>query len=156
MKTWHRRCWQRKTRRAPGRLVGHYQRPVISLTLLTPGAVNSIRYRNMTGWRCRPRSDAVETPLADLDRRAVPTGPQGAVVRRCAASEIKAFCTDPGMPIRWAACGIASVLPEKVSWLAVSQQGESQRRFAAVRLSPHRLRAAAAVMTPGRCGPLSR
>lgn len=47
--------------------LAHYQQPVISLTLVTPGAVkDSIRYRNMMGVALQAwRSAAVEAPLAN-------------------------------------------------------------------------------------------
>lgn len=62
--------------------LAHYQRPVISLTLVTPGAVkDSIRYRNMMGVAAGLRSDAVETPLADA-------GSPGAVAADRAGSAV--------------------------------------------------------------------
>lgn len=63
--------------------LAHYQRPVISLTLVTPGAVkDSIRYRNMMGGGAAGlRSDAVETPLADA-------GSPGAVAADRAGSAV--------------------------------------------------------------------
>ncbi len=62
-------CWRRKSSVQPAEAdwLAHYQQPVISLTLVTPGAVkDSIRYRNMMGVALRGlRSAAVEAPLAN-------------------------------------------------------------------------------------------
>ena len=60
--------------------LAHYQQPVISLTLVTPGAVkDSIRYRNMMG----------------VDRQVLwlPTGPEALWCVAHPASEIKAMCS---------------------------------------------------------------
>lgn len=78
--------------------LAHYQRPVISLTLVTPGAVkDSIRYRNMMGVALQACDQMLwKRRWQTLDRQVLwlPTGPEALWCVDHAASEIKAFCTD--------------------------------------------------------------
>ncbi|WP_448945286.1 citrate lyase holo-[acyl-carrier protein] synthase, partial [Klebsiella michiganensis] len=60
--------------------LAHYQRPVISLTLVTPGAVkDSIRYRNMMGVALQACDQMLwKHRWQTLDRQVLwlPTGPE--------------------------------------------------------------------------------
>ena len=81
--------------------LAHYQQPVISLTLVTPGAVkDSIRYRNMMGVALQACDQLLwKHRWQTLDRQVLwlPTGP--AKSKRCAVRWSRA--------IRWDACGIS-------------------------------------------------
>lgn len=124
--------------------LAHYQRPVISLTLVTPGAVkDSIRYRNMMGWRCRP---AIRCCGNTAGRRWIARCCGCRPGRkRCGASITPPVKSKPSVPIlsipiRWAACGILTSFARKMAWLAVSQWGEPAP-LPAVRRARARLRA---------------
>lgn len=74
----------------------HYQQPVISLTLVTPGNVkDSIRYRNTMGVALQACDQMLwENGWTVLDRRVLwlPTGPEALWCVAHQAPEIKAHC----------------------------------------------------------------
>ena len=78
--------------------LAHYQRPVISLTLVTPGAVkDSIRYRNMMGVALQACDQMLwKHRWQTLDRQVLwlPTGPEALWCVKHSASEINALCTE--------------------------------------------------------------
>ncbi|HDS2274720.1 TPA: citrate lyase holo-[acyl-carrier protein] synthase [Klebsiella pneumoniae subsp. pneumoniae] len=77
--------------------LAHYQQPVISLTLVTPGAVkDSIRYRNMMGVALQACDQLLwKHRWQTLDRQVLwlPTGPEALWCVAHPASEIKAMCS---------------------------------------------------------------
>lgn len=77
--------------------LAHYQQPVISLTLVTPGAVkDSIRYRNMMGVALQACDQLLwKHRWQALDRQVLwlPTGPEALWCVAHPASEIKAMCS---------------------------------------------------------------
>lgn len=108
--------------------LAHYQRPVISLTLVTPGAVkDSIRYRNMMGVALQACDQMLwKHRWQTLDRQCCGCRP---VRKRCGASITPPVKSKPSVPIlsipiRWAACGISTLFARKMAWLAVSQWGK--------------------------------
>lgn len=74
----------------------HYQQPVISLTLVTPGAVkDSIRYRNSMGVALQACDQLLwQQRWRVLDRQVLwlPTGPEALWCVEHSATEIKAHC----------------------------------------------------------------
>ena len=108
--------------------LAHYQRPVISLTLVTPGAVkDSIRYRNMMGVALQACDQMLwKHRWQTLDRQVLwlPTGPEALWCVDHAASEIKAFCTDLGAYHPLGRLWDIDVICPKMVWWAVSQWGE--------------------------------
>ena len=78
--------------------LGHYQQPVIALTLVTPGAVkDSIRYRNMMGVALQACDQLLwKRRWKTLDRQVLwlPTGPEALWCVEHSASEINALCTE--------------------------------------------------------------
>lgn len=99
--------------------LAHYQRPVISLTLVTPGAVkDSIRYRNMMG-----------VALQACDQMLwLPTGPEALWCVDHAASEIKAFCTDLEHTHPLGRLWDIDVICPKDGLVGRQSMGENQRR----------------------------
>ncbi len=90
--------------------LAHYQRPLISLTLVTPGAVkDSIRYRNMMGVALQACDQMLwKHRWQTLDRRYCGCRPGR---KRCGASITPPAKSKPSVPTssiltRWAACGI--------------------------------------------------
>ena len=77
--------------------LAHYQQPVISLTLVTPGAVkDSIRYRNMMGVALQACDQLLwKHRWQTLDRQVLwlPTGPEALWCVAHPASEIRAMCS---------------------------------------------------------------
>ncbi|WP_434636554.1 citrate lyase holo-[acyl-carrier protein] synthase [Klebsiella sp. I138] len=78
--------------------LGHYQQPVISLTLVTPGAVkDSIRYRNMMGVALQACDQLLwKRRWKTLDRQVLwlPTGPEALWCVEHSASDVNALCTE--------------------------------------------------------------
>ncbi|EOY5738306.1 MULTISPECIES: citrate lyase holo-[acyl-carrier protein] synthase [Enterobacter] len=76
----------------------HYQQPVISLTLVTPGEIkDSLRYRNTMGVALQMCDQLLwENRWQVLDRQVLwlPTGPEAIWCVAHPAAEIKAHCTD--------------------------------------------------------------
>ena len=74
----------------------HYQQPIISLTLVTPGAVkNSLRYRNTMGvalQMCDQMLWQNGWQVLDLQVFGLPTGPEARGCVAHQAPEIKAHC----------------------------------------------------------------
>ena len=74
----------------------HYQQPIISLTLVTPGAVkNSLRYRNTMGVALQMCDQMLwQNGWQVLDRQVfwLPTGPEAMWCVAHQAPEIKAHC----------------------------------------------------------------
>lgn len=87
---------QREARQSE--LLTHYQQPVISLTLVTPGAEkDSIRYRNMMGVALQAFDQLLwKHRWQTLDRQVkwLPTGPEALWCVEHSASEINALCTE--------------------------------------------------------------
>ena len=78
----------------------HYQQPIISLTLVTPGAVkNSLRYRNTMGVALQMCDQMLwQNGWQVLDRQVfwLPTGPEAMWCVAHQAPEIKAHCAALG------------------------------------------------------------
>ena len=78
--------------------IAHYQQPVVSLTLVTPGAVkDSIRYRNMMGVALQACDQMLwKHRWQTLDRQVLwlPTGLEALWCVAHPASEIKALCDE--------------------------------------------------------------
>ncbi|HHG8771181.1 TPA: citrate lyase holo-[acyl-carrier protein] synthase [Raoultella planticola] len=78
--------------------LSHYQQPVISLTLVTPGAEkDSIRYRNMMGVALQACDQLLwkhRWKMRDRQVLWLPTGPEALWCVEHSASEIKALCTE--------------------------------------------------------------
>jgi holo-ACP synthase len=76
----------------------HYQQPVISLTLVTPGAIkDSLRYRNTMGVALQMCDQLLwEHRWQVLDRQVLwlPTGPEALWCVAHHAAEIKAHCAE--------------------------------------------------------------
>ena len=74
----------------------HYQQPIISLTLVTPGAIkNSLRYRNAMGVALQMCDQLLwQNGWQVLDRQVfwLPTGPEAMWCVAHQAPEIKAHC----------------------------------------------------------------
>ena len=94
--------------------LAHYQQPVISLTLVTPGAVkDSIRYRNMMGVALQACDQLLwKHRWQTLDRQVLwlPTGPEALWCVAHPASEIKAMCStlEQSHASRWASRSAAA------------------------------------------------
>ena len=79
-------------------MLAHYQQPVISLTLVTPGEIkDSLRYRNTMGVALQMCDQLLwENRWPVLDRQVLwlPTGPEALWCVAHPAAEIKAHCAD--------------------------------------------------------------
>ena len=79
-------------------MLEHYQQPVISLTLVTPGEIkDSLRYRNTMGVALQMCDQLLwENRWQVLDRQVLwlPTGPEALWCVEHSASEINALCTE--------------------------------------------------------------
>ncbi len=79
-------------------MLEHYQQPVISLTLVTPGEIkDSLRYRNTMGVALQMCDQLLwENRWQVLDRQVLwlPTGPEALWCVAHPAAEIKAHCAD--------------------------------------------------------------
>ncbi len=91
--------------------LAHYQQPVISLTLVTPGAVkDSIRYRNMMGVALQACDQLLwKHRWQTLDRQVLWLRPG---LKRCGAwrtrpAKSKRCAVRWSRAIRWDACGIS-------------------------------------------------
>ena len=79
-------------------MLAHYQQPVISLTLVTPGEIkDSLRYRNTMGVALQMCDQLLwENRWQVLDRQVLwlPTGPEALWCVAHPAAEIKAHCAE--------------------------------------------------------------
>jgi holo-ACP synthase len=111
--------------------LAHYQQPVISLTLVTPGEIkDSLRYRNTMGVALQMCDQLLwENRWQVLDRQVLwlPTGPEALWCVAHPAAEMKAHCgAGADAPARQAVgsgCDLPSARPRRASVAG----GESRR-----------------------------
>ena len=112
--------------------LAHYQQPVISLTLVTPGAVkDSIRYRNMMGVALQACDQLLwKHRWQTLDRQVLwlPTGPEALWCVAHPASEIKAMCSTLEQSHPLGRLWDIDVICPQSGQVGRQSLGESQRR----------------------------
>ncbi len=110
-------------------MLEHYQQPVISLTLVTPGEIkDSLRYRNTMGVALQTCDQLLwENRWQVLDRQVLwlPTGPEALWCVAHPAAEIKAHCADLEQTHpRSAGCGIWMLSALSMATSGVSRWGQ--------------------------------
>ena len=112
--------------------LNHYQQPVISLTLVTPGAVkDSIRYRNMMGVALQACDQLLwQQRWKTLDRQVLwlPTGPEAMWCVEHSAEEIKALCSELEQNHPLGRLWDIDVICPQAGLISRQAQGEAMRR----------------------------